>query len=58
VSRGLAGLLKSRLSRYRLYLPVVELALRVNVQPASCVGTATAIAGNTDAQDRAFLPAL
>ena len=35
MSRGLAGLLKSGFSCDRLRLAVVELALRVDVQPAS-----------------------
>jgi hypothetical protein len=34
----LAGLLKGGLSRYWLRLAVVELTLRVDVQPASRVG--------------------
>jgi hypothetical protein len=33
----MAGLLKRSFSRDRLRLAVVELALRVDVQPASCV---------------------
>ena len=43
VSRGLAGLLKGGLSRYWLRLPVVELALRVDAQPTSCMGVLVAL---------------
>jgi hypothetical protein len=39
----LAGLLKGCLSRYWLRLPVVELALRVNMQPASRVAVLVAL---------------
>jgi hypothetical protein len=43
VSGGLARLLKRVFSRDRLCLPVVELTLSVDVQPASSVGVLVAL---------------
>jgi hypothetical protein len=43
MSRGLARLLKSGFSRDRLRLAVVELTMRVDVQPASRIGVLVAL---------------